>query len=118
MFFLVFLFYGIQSASVLERHIFNRQAPTDNLIPIPPDYRELFYDQTLDHYNFNDDRLFKQRYLLNDDWFNAQEGCIFFYTGSQESVIENWNSELFLAENAARFKALMVFAEHVIKFPS
>lgn len=83
-----------------------------SVVQAPPAYREIFHDQTLDHFNYNDDRTFPQRFLLNDEWFNPNEGSIFFYAGSQENIVESWNNDLFLMENAARFKAMIVFAEH------
>lgn len=36
-----------------------------NLTQLTANYREIFYDQTLDHFNFNDERTFQQRFLLH-----------------------------------------------------
>ena len=106
-----------------------------NLTQVVGTYRDLNFEQTLDHFNYNDDRTFQQRILLLDEFFDPNGGVIFFYAGSQgkynfivvvgkrnklkklfiftENILTSWNNDLFLLENAPRFKALVVFAEHV-----
>ncbi|GLE01228.1 hypothetical protein PINS_up010058 [Pythium insidiosum] len=57
---------------------------------------------------------YKQRYLVNDDHWNAQDpkAPIFFYTGNEGDVTLYANHTGLMWENAASFRALIVFAEH------
>ncbi|KAJ0405963.1 hypothetical protein P43SY_005529 [Pythium insidiosum] len=57
---------------------------------------------------------FRQRYLVNDDHWNPQDpkAPIFFYTGNEGDVTLYANHTGLMWENAASFRALIVFAEH------
>ncbi|KAK6196060.1 hypothetical protein SNE40_001356 [Patella caerulea] len=78
-------------------------------------YKEQYFDQTIDHFNFVSygQKTFKQRYLLQDKWFDAvNKGPIFFYTGNEGSITSFWNNTGFVFDIAPQFGALVVFAEH------
>lgn len=56
----------------------------------------------VDHYNFANDTTFKQKYLVNDDHWDKDNGPIFFYTGNEGRI------EAF-AENTVYILFLLVF---------
>ncbi|XP_075415880.1 dipeptidyl peptidase 2 [Tenrec ecaudatus] len=79
-----------------------------------PGFREHFFEQPLDHFNFErfGNQTFRQRFLLSDKFWTRGEGPIFFYTGNEGDVWSFANNSGFLVELAAQEGALMVFAEH------
>ena len=56
----------------------------------------------MDHYNFANDTTFKQKYLVNDNHWDKDNGPIFFYTGNEGRI------EAF-AENTVHILFLLVF---------
>ncbi|KAK6929127.1 Peptidase S28, partial [Dillenia turbinata] len=80
------------------------------------DYKTFYYDQTLDHFNYEPRsfKTFKHRYVLNfKHWGGAQVGApIFVYMGEEASLDEDVGSIGFLTDNAARFNALLLYIEH------
>ena len=77
-----------------------------------PAYKEKFFGQQLDHFNFRTPtHIFQQRYLVNEDYFQ-KDGAILFYTGNEEDVTAFWGNTGFMFEIAAEFHGLIVFAEH------
>lgn len=66
----------------------------------------------MDHFGYSENNLFCQRYLVNFDFWNAANGTVFFYTGNEGSIEMFANNTGFMWENAERFNALLVFAEH------
>ena len=89
----------------------NRRLPVTDT-PIPP-FKTAYIEQQLDHFNFRDDRTFQQRYLLNDDFFDPQNGPVFFYAGNEGDIESFWNNTGFMFDIAPIFQALVVFPEHV-----
>ncbi|XP_060592808.1 dipeptidyl peptidase 2-like [Ruditapes philippinarum] len=79
-----------------------------------PKYVEKHFDQRLDHFNFVSygDKTFKQRYLIQDQWWNPGKGPIFFYTGNEGPITTFWDATGFVFDIAPQFGALVVFAEH------
>lgn len=73
-----------------------------------------FYDQTLDHFNYNPQSYttFKQRYDLNfKHWGGSQKNApIFAYLGAEEPLGRHPRVG-FMMENAPRFRALQVYIE-------
>jgi len=43
------------------------------------DFKQLWHTQTLDHFNYLDQRTYEQRYWVNDKFFDEVEGPIFLY---------------------------------------
>ncbi|CAH1785139.1 unnamed protein product [Owenia fusiformis] len=81
-------------------------------------FEERYVDQYLDHFNFDSAKAFgevtgfTERYLIQDKWWKAGEGPIFFYTGNEGNIEEFWANSGFIMEIAPKFNALVVFAEH------
>ncbi|XP_055959057.1 dipeptidyl peptidase 2-like isoform X1 [Patella vulgata] len=78
-------------------------------------YKELYFEQTIDHFNplSYGEKKFKQRYLLQDQWFDiVDRGPILFYTGNEGPITTFWNNTGFMFDIAPQFRALVVFAEH------
>ncbi|ELR16807.1 lysosomal ProX carboxypeptidase [Acanthamoeba castellanii str. Neff] len=85
----------------------------------PPVYRTLYFDQTLDHFNFaTKPATYKQRFLMADDYWRGSYpgGCpgpIFFYTGNESPVTDYYAGAGFFTQVLApKHNALLVFAEH------
>lgn len=76
------------------------------------DYKQYWYPQTLDHFNFlYTDRQFAQRYLISDTYYKPG-GPVFFYTGNEGDIEWFCNNTGFMWDIAPEFNALLVFAEH------
>lgn len=84
------------------------------------DLETYFYNQTLDHFNFQPQSFntFQQRYLINSKFWggrnsskNNNNSPIFVYLGAESSIDNDLPVIGFLADNAARFNALTVFIE-------
>lgn len=73
-----------------------------------------FFEQTLDHFSWTEigQRTFQQRYFVNADHWSGPGGPIFLYTGNEASVELYVNATGLMWENAAKFGAALVFAEH------
>ena len=89
----------------------HNKRPSKEVKDIPP-FQTFYFDQVVDHYNLKDDRTFKQRYLVNDDYFNQNDGPIFFYAGNEGDIENFWNNTGFMFEIAPLFQALVIFPEH------
>ncbi|GMP88727.1 hypothetical protein CsSME_00040606 [Camellia sinensis var. sinensis] len=80
------------------------------------DLKTYFYNQTLDHFNYNPQSYakFKQRYLMNSKYWGGANASapIFVYLGAEEPIDGDIAVVGFLPENAPRFNALMVYIEH------
>ena len=70
-----------------------------------------WHTQALDHFNFAENRTFKQR-VLRHDGFYRPGGPILFYTGNEANVELYVNATGWMWENAGALGALLVFAEH------
>ncbi|XP_030454950.1 uncharacterized protein LOC115676201 [Syzygium oleosum] len=80
------------------------------------DFETFFFNQTLDHFNYRPESYttFKQRYLINSNfWGGANSSApIFVYLGAEEPIDGSPSAIGFLTDNAAQFKALLVYIEH------
>lgn len=66
-----------------------RAEPAGKKLPCPPQIsssgaecsarEEWFEDQLVDHLTWNNTRIWRQRYLISDTWFDKEQGPIFFY---------------------------------------
>ncbi|PNX85704.1 lysosomal pro-X carboxypeptidase-like protein [Trifolium pratense] len=80
------------------------------------DVETFYYKQVLDHFNYRPEsyNTFDQRYLINFKyWGGANSSApIFVYLGAESSIDGYPNLIGFMSENAAAFKALLVYIEH------
>lgn len=75
-------------------------------------YSIRYIQQKVDHFGFNIDRTFKQRYLIADNYWKEDGGSILFYTGNEGDIIWFCNNTGFMWDIAEEMKAMLVFAEH------
>ncbi|GAB6029669.1 hypothetical protein CHUAL_005401 [Chamberlinius hualienensis] len=76
------------------------------------DFDVYYYTQKVDHFSFANGDTFQQKYLINDTWWEGNNGPIFFYTGNEGSVGMFAQNTGILFDWAPEFKALIVFSEH------
>ena len=70
-------------------------------------------EQPLDHFSYSaTDKTFHQRYYVNAERWLPGHGPIFFYVGNEADVGTYVNATGLMWENAAHFRAMLVFAEH------
>ena len=74
-------------------------------------YETRFFDQKVDHFNFQISDTFKQKLLVNYDYYN-ETGPIFFYTGNEGPIEGFADNTGFMFELAEKHRAAIVFAEH------
>ncbi|PIA54865.1 hypothetical protein AQUCO_00901040v1 [Aquilegia coerulea] len=84
--------------------------------PALNDLKEVYYTQTLDHFNYRPDsyKTFKQRYFINTKYWGGANSSspIFAYLGAEQPITNDLVVAGFLNDNAPDFKALIVFIEH------
>ncbi|KAL9655068.1 hypothetical protein ABK040_008850 [Willaertia magna] len=77
-----------------------------------PVYKELFFTQKLDHFDYGNQATFQQRYLVNDQYATSN-GPVFIYTGHEDDIEFWWEqSSGIVTDYAPRFGALVIFIEH------
>ncbi|CAI8053025.1 Lysosomal Pro-X carboxypeptidase [Geodia barretti] len=79
--------------------------------PSPPKYVELYTEQMVDHFNYELQDTFMERYFLSNVYWKGS-GPLFFYTGNEGAIEGFYDNTGFLFELAENFSALIVFAEH------
>ncbi|KAF8034745.1 hypothetical protein BT93_C0911 [Corymbia citriodora subsp. variegata] len=83
---------------------------------VPEDFATFFYNQTLDHFNYRPESYtaFNQRYVVNSKyWGGADSGApIFAFLGAEAPIDGDVANAGFLTDNAAEFRALLVYIEH------
>lgn len=104
-------------STILRETAENNQAVISGGNGLNDDFETYFYDQTLDHFNYNPEisyNKFKQRYVVNSKfWGGAQSNSpIFCYLGAEAPIDGDVSFIGFLTDNAPRFKALAVYIEH------
>ncbi|XP_078406445.1 uncharacterized protein LOC144685616 isoform X2 [Cetorhinus maximus] len=78
-----------------------------------PHFKELYFDQLVDHFSFTaHQKLYRQRYLLTDQFWAKSFGPIFLYTGNEGDIWDFANSSRFIIELASEQQAMVIFAEH------
>ncbi|XP_030522323.1 lysosomal Pro-X carboxypeptidase-like [Rhodamnia argentea] len=100
----------------LQRKNFLRDPERAVSASVSNDFETFFFNQTLDHFNYRPESYttFRQRYLINSKyWGGANSSApIFVYLGAEEPIDEDLIGIGFLTDNAAQFKALLVYIEH------
>ena len=76
--------------------------------------KEHYFESVVDHYNFFPTPALTSplRYLVNDKHYRRLAGPCFFYAGNEANIVQFVNNIGFVFEAAAKFGALVVFAEH------
>ncbi|XP_078082763.1 uncharacterized protein LOC144502552 isoform X1 [Mustelus asterias] len=76
-------------------------------------FKELYFNQLVDHFSFTShQKLYRQRYLLTDQFWVKNFGPIFLYTGNEGDIWDFANSSRFIIELASEQQAMVIFAEH------
>jgi dipeptidyl-peptidase-2 len=76
-------------------------------------YEEKYITQFVDHFNYRDERIYAERYLLTNTFFKEGEtNILFFYTGNEGPIEEFFDNSGFVFEFAKEVGALVVFGEH------
>lgn len=76
---------------------------------------ELWFDSVIDHFDNSGDvsATYPMRYLIDDTYFDPENGPIIFYAGNEGDVWTFWDASGFMRTTLAKeFGALVVFGEH------
>lgn len=72
-----------------------------------------WFVQRLDHFTPGDGRTWKQRYFVNDDFYDRSKGGpVFLMIGGEGEASDKWMTKGMWIEYAARFGALCFQLEH------
>ncbi|XP_065349861.1 putative serine protease K12H4.7 [Cloeon dipterum] len=74
-------------------------------------FPDLWFDQKLDHFDPTSDKLWKQRYFVNDE-FHEKGGPVFLMIGGEGKADAIWMEQGMWVEYAKQFKALCFQVEH------
>ncbi|NWT44378.1 PCP carboxypeptidase, partial [Chroicocephalus maculipennis] len=66
----------------------------------------------IDHFGFDENLTFRQRYLVADQHWKKDNGPILFYTGNEGDITWFCNNTGFMWDVAEELNAMLVFAEH------
>ncbi|KAK7503717.1 hypothetical protein BaRGS_00004840 [Batillaria attramentaria] len=108
----VIVFVGVVAALPHQRRISPYNLKLRNPLANGYTYETLYLKQNVDHFGFENDNTYNQRYLVADQFWNHDNGPIFFYTGNEGDITWFCNNTGFMWDIAPEFKALLVFAEH------
>lgn len=75
-------------------------------------YETRWFAQLVDHFSWANQDTWMQRYLVNKDHWCGSNCPILFYTGNEGDIEVFANNTGWMWENAAKLKAMLVFAEH------
>uniref|UniRef100_A0A8B9QMQ9 Lysosomal Pro-X carboxypeptidase n=1 Tax=Anas platyrhynchos TaxID=8839 RepID=A0A8B9QMQ9_ANAPL len=73
---------------------------------------ETFFFPSIDHFGFDENLTFQQRYLIADQHWKKDNGPILFYTGNEGDITWFCNNTGFMWDVAEELNAMLVFAEH------
>ncbi|CAI9104933.1 OLC1v1003725C2 [Oldenlandia corymbosa var. corymbosa] len=108
-------FHKIPKLGIVQRHG-NQPAASAPKQSLPKEFEPHFYEQTLDHFNYNPRSYskFKQYYVINSKYWGGADSNspILAYLGEESSLDGDIPVIGFLKDNAPRFKALLVYIEH------
>jgi len=97
---------------VVSAHTFHTSVERVNKAKNTRVYTTHWFNQTLDHFTFTTQIKFRQKYLVNDTFWDRNGGPIFFYTGNEGDIEAFTENSGFMWDIAEEFGALLVFAEH------
>ncbi|XP_051843179.1 lysosomal Pro-X carboxypeptidase [Antechinus flavipes] len=75
-------------------------------------YKTHYLVQQVDHFGFDVNLTFKQRYLIADQYWKNDNGVILFYTGNEGDITWFCKNTGFMWDVAEELKSMLVFAEH------
>ena len=78
----------------------------------PSPSRVLWFDQTLDHFEFSSNATFQQRVFTYDEHWKTADGPLLVYFGNEGALEDFWNNTGFMFELAPQVDARIVFVEH------
>ncbi|KAG6682454.1 hypothetical protein I3842_13G142700 [Carya illinoinensis] len=83
---------------------------------VSDDFETFYYNQTLDHFNYMPESYstFQQKYVINSKYWDGanRSAPILAYLGAEAPLDGDLRIIGFLTDNAAEFKALLVYIEH------
>ncbi|CAF0704571.1 unnamed protein product [Brachionus calyciflorus] len=114
--FLVILLTSLNLSESLTRFIHGRRFYHDEkqirLFKIKNNITDLYYDQELDHFNEAESRTWKQRYWVNDEFFERESGPVFLMIGGEGEENPIWMKKGNWVVLAQKYNALLVMLEH------
>lgn len=75
-------------------------------------YETRWFTQLVDHFTWNNEDTFRQRYLVNKQYWCGKNCPILFYCGNEGDIEMFTNNTGWMWENAEKLHAMLVFAEH------
>jgi len=97
---------------LVASHIFHTNVERVSKTKSTRQYTTHWFNQTLDHFTFTTQKQFRQKFLVNDTFWDSNGGPIFFYTGNEGDIEAFTENSGFMWDIAPEFGAMLVFAEH------
>lgn len=106
----LFVAAEVNAASLFGLPRLHLRAPPISLDAKPPP--EQWFDQKLDHFG-NSAATWKQRYFVNDTYWEKSTGPVFLMLGGEGEARANWiYAETDVMKNARKYNAMVVLLEH------
>eukprot|EP00033_Pygsuia_biforma_P000264 GCRY01000327.1.p1 GENE.GCRY01000327.1~~GCRY01000327.1.p1 ORF type:complete len:490 (-),score=102.84 GCRY01000327.1:68-1480(-) len=107
----IFLLAVLFVASALSLRPTNHQLLFSKYKSVEDNVPELYFTQTLDHFNPQDDRVYKQRYFANAEFWKGN-GPIFIFVGGEGPIAGSAVTHFQMSKWAKQYGALQFAVEH------
>jgi hypothetical protein len=107
---------GFVNGKPLRYHLDKLWVPDEQVDTVNCPVKELWFNQTVDHFNSSDNRIYSQRYQVNDQFFNnaTVDPVIFLMIGGEGTINSKWVcwQNYTYMKLAAKYNARLIQLEH------
>lgn len=102
----------VKNTTTSEINSDNNKQHEENKNNLKISYETRWFTQDIDHFSWINKDSFKQRYLVNQDFWCGKNCPILFYCGNEGDIEVFTNNTGWMWENAQNLHAMLIFAEH------